>query len=109
MVRMRCSLNNFYFHVFLTVGAQACAIVFSTVDRDSFDAVEKWRSKVCHLGLLCSGEFAELLNHYNSGDLSVVNLLGKGKEKIHTVGITCDHCRALMEKNGKKILLCLID
>ncbi|XP_015754374.1 PREDICTED: ras-related protein Rab-23-like [Acropora digitifera] len=27
-------------------GAQACAIVFSTVDRDSFEAVEKWRSKV---------------------------------------------------------------
>lgn len=29
------------------VGAQACAIVFSTIDRDSFEAVEKWRSKVC--------------------------------------------------------------
>lgn len=28
-------------------GAQACAIVFSTVDRDSFEAVEKWKSKVC--------------------------------------------------------------
>ncbi|KAK2558252.1 Ras-related protein Rab-23 [Acropora cervicornis] len=28
-------------------GAQACAIVFSTVDRDSFEAVEKWRSKEC--------------------------------------------------------------
>lgn len=27
-------------------GAQACAIVFSTVDRDSFEAVEKWRTKV---------------------------------------------------------------
>lgn len=27
-------------------GAQACAIVFSTVDRDSFEAVEKWKSKV---------------------------------------------------------------
>lgn len=27
-------------------GAQACAVVFSTVDRDSFEAVEKWRSKV---------------------------------------------------------------
>jgi len=31
-------------------GAQACAIVFSTIDRDSFEAVEKWRSKVCYLG-----------------------------------------------------------
>ena len=31
---------------FLFIGAQACAIVFSTVDRDSFEAVEKWRTKV---------------------------------------------------------------
>jgi len=37
----------FFCLVFLMVGAQACAIVFSTVDRDSFEAVEKWRSKVC--------------------------------------------------------------
>ena len=37
----------FFCLLFLTVGAQACAIVFSTVDRDSFEAVEKWRSKVC--------------------------------------------------------------
>ena len=37
----------FFFLVFLMLGAQACAIVFSTVDRDSFEAVEKWRSKVC--------------------------------------------------------------
>ncbi|XP_031560244.1 ras-related protein Rab-23-like [Actinia tenebrosa] len=27
-------------------GAQACAIVFSTVDRDSFDSIETWKSKV---------------------------------------------------------------
>ena len=32
--------------MFLLLGAQACAIVFSTIDRDSFEAVEKWRSKV---------------------------------------------------------------
>ena len=32
-----------------SVGAQACAIVFSTVDRDSFDAVEKWRAKVLYV------------------------------------------------------------
>ncbi|XP_032234091.2 ras-related protein Rab-23 [Nematostella vectensis] len=27
-------------------GAQACALVFSTVDRDSFEAVESWKTKV---------------------------------------------------------------
>ena len=27
-------------------GAHGCVIAFSTVDRDSFDAVEKWKSKV---------------------------------------------------------------
>ncbi|KAK3736345.1 hypothetical protein QZH41_020797 [Actinostola sp. cb2023] len=27
-------------------GAQACALVFSTVDRDSVDCIEKWKSKV---------------------------------------------------------------
>ena len=37
----------FFCLVFFIIGAQACAIVFSTVDRDSFEAVEKWRSKVC--------------------------------------------------------------
>lgn len=36
----------FFCLVLLTVGAQACAIVFSTVDRDSFEAVEKWKFKV---------------------------------------------------------------
>lgn len=27
-------------------GAQGCLIVFSTTDRKSFDAIEKWKSKV---------------------------------------------------------------
>lgn len=27
-------------------GAQACVLVFSTTDRDSFDAVSSWREKV---------------------------------------------------------------
>uniref|UniRef100_H2YAH0 Ras-related protein Rab-23 n=1 Tax=Ciona savignyi TaxID=51511 RepID=H2YAH0_CIOSA len=27
-------------------GAQACVLVFSTTDRDSFEAVEKWKSKI---------------------------------------------------------------
>ena len=42
------------FCVFLTAGAQACAVVFSTVDRDSFEAVEKWRSKVQYLDTICT-------------------------------------------------------
>jgi len=27
-------------------GAQACVLAFSTVDRDSFEAVESWKRKV---------------------------------------------------------------
>lgn len=27
-------------------GAQACVLAYSTTDRDSFDAVENWKSKV---------------------------------------------------------------
>ncbi len=37
----------FYFTMF--AGAQACVLSFSTVDRDSFEAVESWKKKVSFL------------------------------------------------------------
>lgn len=30
----------------LFVGAQACVLVFSTTDRESFEAISSWREKV---------------------------------------------------------------
>ena len=30
----------------LFLGAQACVLAFSTVDRDSFEAISKWKTKV---------------------------------------------------------------
>ena len=30
-------------------GAQACVLAFSTVDRDSFEAIESWKRKVLDL------------------------------------------------------------
>jgi len=32
--------------LFLFSGAQACVLAFSTVDRDSFEAIESWKRKV---------------------------------------------------------------
>ena len=55
----------------LIVGAAAAVLAFSTTDRDSFDAIEKWRSKVrwasqrifqqCfeRLGLICMHKVVE--------------------------------------------------
>lgn len=33
----------------LCAGAQVCVLAFSTVDRESFDAIERWKSKVRHI------------------------------------------------------------
>jgi len=30
----------------VSAGAQACVLAFSTTDRDSFEAIEKWKTKV---------------------------------------------------------------
>lgn len=32
--------------IMLLLGAQACVLAFSTVDRDSFEAIGKWKTKV---------------------------------------------------------------
>ena len=32
-------------------GAQACVVAFSTTDRHSFEAVRKWKKKVCMISL----------------------------------------------------------
>ena len=32
-------------------GAQACVVAFSTTDRHSFEAVRKWKKKVCMIFL----------------------------------------------------------
>lgn len=65
-------------------GAQACAIVFSTVDRDSFEAVEKWKSKVCcstwnymyvlHArGILSGFSFVIIVANFTRMTMSVIN------------------------------------
>lgn len=38
-----CVKQNIYLYV---IGAQACVLAFSTVDRESFEAVESWKKKV---------------------------------------------------------------
>ena len=65
---------------FLFIGAQACAIVFSTVDRDSFEAVEKWRTKVklaCLLNYLCilhsAVHCSYLLHTHTQGNTNVLS------------------------------------
>lgn len=40
-----------YHSIFL--GAQACVLAFSTVDRDSFEAIESWKKKVSTEGYSC--------------------------------------------------------
>ena len=32
---------------FIVTGAQACVLAFSTIDRESFEAIESWKHKVC--------------------------------------------------------------
>ena len=34
--------------MFYVSGAQACVLAFSTVDRDSFEAIESWKKKVSY-------------------------------------------------------------
>ena len=35
-----------YTNILFVLGAQACVLAFSTVDRDSFEAIESWKRKV---------------------------------------------------------------
>ena len=47
MLNMYDYVNEMLQYVWcLSVGAQACVVAFSTVDRDSFDAVTNWLQKV---------------------------------------------------------------
>ena len=38
---MLCSVKSVF-----TIGAQVCVLAFSTIDADSFHAIEKWKAKV---------------------------------------------------------------
>ena len=65
-------------------GAHVCIIVFSTVDRESFLAIERWKKKVhvllvfwLSLGSLCyySGQFLQntyILYHFYIGEITVL-------------------------------------
>lgn len=44
-------MKHFLYSIFL--GAQACVLAFSTVDRDSFEAIESWKKKVSTEGYSC--------------------------------------------------------
>ena len=39
-------VKGFPFVMCFVTGAQVCVLAFSTIDRDSFEAVEKWKAKV---------------------------------------------------------------
>jgi len=41
------SVYDWLLLILLLPGAQACVVAYSIVDRDSFEAVEEWKKKVC--------------------------------------------------------------
>ena len=53
-VRNKCiQINQYKKLCILFSGAQACVLSFSTVDRDSFEAIESWKRKVGHSSHNC--------------------------------------------------------
>jgi len=44
------------------VGAHVCIVAFSTVDRDSFLAVENWKKKVCPLSVMTTAPHIQYSN-----------------------------------------------
>ena len=60
----------------LFTGAQACVLAFSTVDRDSFEAVESWKKKVKIANILSCH-----MTHHITHHMTLIHLVSKVMEK----------------------------
>ena len=57
-------------------GAQACVVAFSTTDRHSFEAVRKWKKKVCMI-------FFNICVHFGSNRPNNGIYLSPEKKQLH--------------------------